>query len=155
MKDTPAKVRPFWRVPALCLGIGLGLSLLALVPIQLMAENPAMQGADRPQPNTPPVARSDRIGSVAGPPPGARTIKDDSRFGCASRDYLSSISNMLAQGDSMAAENAIREGFTTGQCVPFNSGEPVYVEKFDWGLVEIRRPGQSTTYWTFTESIGQ
>ena len=155
MKDMPTKVQPFWRVPLLGLGIGLGLSLLAVVPIQPLTQSPAMQSADRPQPNTPPVAQSDRIGSVAGPPPGARTIKDDSRFGCASRDYLSSISNMLAQGDSMAAENAIREGFTTGQCVPFNSGEPVYVEKFDWGVVEIRRPGQSTTYWTFTESIGQ
>lgn len=155
MKDMPTKAQPFWRVPLFCLGIGLGLSLLALVPIQLMTGNRATQGADRPQANTPLAARSDRIKSVADQPPGAKKIKDDSRFGCVSRDYLGSISNMLAQGDSMAAENAIREGFTTGQCVPFNSGEPVYIEKFDWGMIKIRRLGQPTTYWTFIESIGQ
>lgn len=40
----------------------------------------------------------------------------------------------------------------SGQCVPFTKGEPVYIEKTDWGMIEVRRAGEASTYWTFIEA---
>lgn len=148
MKPKSTKERPFWQVPLIALGAGLGLSLLAVMPMLTPSQGPPPQAVQAPQPEkSPPAAQPETPA-----PDGTRRIKGDDRFGCASREYMDRLTKMSAQGDMAASENGIRAGFASGQCVPFIKGEPVYIEKFDWSMIEVRRPGEATTYWTFIEA---
>jgi hypothetical protein len=85
-------------------------------------------------------------------PPGAMRINGENRFGCSDREYFDRLGKIGGQGDEAALADGIRMGFASGVCVPFKAGEPVYLEENQWGIIKVRRPGEQTGYWTFTEA---
>jgi hypothetical protein len=86
---------------------------------------------------------------------GQRRISEDYRFGCTDRDYYEKMVEYSVRGDKAAFSSAFSWGLTAGTCTIFEAGEPVYVmDTAIWsGLVRVRRPGETTEYWTSIESV--
>ncbi len=82
-------------------------------------------------------------------------IVGDSRFGCISKDYFSTLTGYASNNDLEALKKGLLVGFLTGQCILFNNGEPVIVTDTSLfsGLTQIRREGDTGRYWTHAEAV--
>ena len=74
-------------------------------------------------------------------------------FGCKDKDYYNQFFHF--KGDEAAFNEHLRQGLATGQCVTFKEGSTIYLTSSTWtGLVQIRKEGKTTSYWSQTEMLG-
>jgi hypothetical protein len=75
-------------------------------------------------------------------------------FGCTTEELFDEIAGYRTNGDKDAFVAAMTEGILTGECTLFEDGEAVYLEDTAiWsGMVQVRRPGERTKYWTNFEA---
>ena len=75
--------------------------------------------------------------------------------GCVSKDYFSKLVGYTVDKDLRAFKKGLEAGLLTGQCTWFKNGEAVFVTDTSIfsGLVQIRRKGDTTAYWTNIEAI--
>ncbi len=76
-------------------------------------------------------------------------------FACASRDYYMQAINLAVQEDRLAFGRHLMKGYGTGECVYFSHGERVFFMdvRLTAGLVSIRRPSETRSYWTRMEAV--
>ncbi len=90
---------------------------------------------------------------------GARAAEDcisgNDWFGCSDKDYFKTLVGYAASQDSEAFGQGLALGILTGKCVNFQDGEQVHITDtavFS-GLVELRRSGELSEYWTNIEAV--
>lgn len=82
MKPKSTKERPFWQVPVIALGAGLGLSLLALIPLSITTGRRTSQAISpsfrQPALQSPPavVIQSAHVAQVPQPAPRPLSVQD-------------------------------------------------------------------------------
>ena len=87
---------------------------------------------------------------------GRYTIVSDSYFGCGSKADFETMVTYVSQGDKAAFSSAYTLGLAAGTVTLFKKGEVVYLMDATWtGGVQVRREGETATYWTVTEAIGR
>jgi len=86
---------------------------------------------------------------------GQYTIVDDGYFGCVSREDRSDLIQYLIQHDEQAFTNELATLTIYGEATVFKKGEVVFLmdTKIFSGLVQVRREGETTKYWTSIEAI--
>ena len=84
-------------------------------------------------------------------------IKGDGWFGCVTKELHDEIIGYAVAGDEEAFKSALASGLMTGECTMFKDGETVYLEDTSiWsGMIQVRRPGETTKYWTNLEAAEQ
>ncbi len=82
-------------------------------------------------------------------------VVGESHFGCGSKDYFSKLVGYAVDKDIEAFKKGLAVGLLTGQCTLFKNGETVFVTDTSIfsGLVQVRRKGDTTTYWTNMETV--
>ena len=80
-------------------------------------------------------------------------ITKDNQFGDASKEDLQTIIQYARDGDTALVQKALDEGYLTGTITYFKNGEPIDVEEHGDGLIKVRRPGETQTYWTIIQAI--
>ncbi len=82
-------------------------------------------------------------------------IVGDGYFGCISKDYFNGLVSYVVDKDMEAFKTGLAAGILTKQCVLFKSGETVFIidTSIFSGLVQIRRKGTITEYWTNMEAV--
>lgn len=74
-------------------------------------------------------------------------------YGCIQKDTLENLETFRSE-DKAAFENALTEDIIEQQCTLFKVGDDVFADDVSFtGLVKIRRPGKTVSYWTIVESI--
>lgn len=88
---------------------------------------------------------------------GLRRISGNGWIGCKDKAILEKMVRFSMQKDQEAFQKEGLLGLTTGVCIPFRDGEPVYVEDSSgWGsLLKIRRKGDTEEYWILREAVGE
>jgi hypothetical protein len=86
-----------------------------------------------------------------------RRISRDASFGCLSRDTYEKLVDLAVQGDNVAFQKLLTAAFLTGECIPFERGQTVYIEdtKLFSGMVKVRPSGEVQGYWTAIEAVAQ
>ena len=84
-------------------------------------------------------------------------ISDEGWFGCTEREQLDKLTQYATQKDKDAFSRELARGLVTGTCTRFDEGEIVYLMEATIfaGVVNVRRKGETQTYWTYTEAIRQ
>lgn len=82
-------------------------------------------------------------------------IKSDSYFGCVDKDDYSRIVGYAVDGDSELFKSELSKLILVGQATIFEKDEQVYLEDTSIfsGMIQIRRVGEVTEYWTALEAI--
>jgi hypothetical protein len=82
-------------------------------------------------------------------------INGDHYYGCTTKEKFDELLGYITDNDMNAFTQAFDEGLIEGTVVAFKNREPVYVEDapFLSGMVELRRSGETQTYWTVSEAI--
>lgn len=127
-----------------------GIVLLVIFLAWVLPDN----DTDETPGNSTPAASSTSQGSTPRPI-GQYRITADGYFGCVNRETYTEILMLLAQGDKEAFTDALVACTIYGAATIFEEGEVVYlVDTKVWsGLVQIRRAGEATRYWTMIEAI--
>ena len=84
-------------------------------------------------------------------------IVDDGWFGCTEREQLNKLTQYTTQKDKEAFNRELAMGLVTGMCTQFEEGEIVFLMDATVfaGVVNVRRKGETQTYWTYREAIRQ
>lgn len=90
----------------------------------------------------------------AGSPPSLITVQGGDHLGCRAREAYSEIAGYATAGDPAAFQAAASQSIDAGQCTVFAVGESVHLEGLAVlkGLAQLRRPGDTVTYWTAIEA---
>lgn len=82
-------------------------------------------------------------------------IKDDTNFGCVEKDDYSRLVGYLVDGDRAIFESELTALMYQEKATIFEQGEKVYLEDTGIlsGMIQIRRAGEPTAYWTALEAI--
>lgn len=85
----------------------------------------------------------------------SKHIVGDSFFGCADKDYFSELVGYAVDKDVEAFKKGLRTGMLTGQCTMFKNEDEVFLTDTSIfsGLVQVRRRGDTTAYWTNLEAV--
>lgn len=83
---------------------------------------------------------------------GERTIGKGG-FACKKEDDYDKLIGFSAQEDSEAFSKYLGTRIVTGECTMLKSGEKIYLESVGLGTLQIRRKGESDTYWTYREAV--
>ena len=85
----------------------------------------------------------------------SKHIVGDSHFGCVSKDYFNKLVGYAVDKDMEAFKKGLVAGMLTGQCTLFKSGEEVFLTDTSIfsGLIQVRRRGDTTAYWTNIEAV--
>ena len=105
--------------------------------------------------DTTPTTRSPSTTSSSLRVSGQYTIVDDGCFGCVSREDRNDLIQYLIQNDEQAFSNELAVLTLYGKATVFKKGEVVFLmdTKIFSGLVQVRREGETTKYWTNIEAI--
>lgn len=146
IRKKPHAVRGF----LISAGVAFGAIALMPEPSQGVSASAPVATSPEPAATTPQEPAADAPASSTP----WRYIVDEVQFGCASKDDFARIVSYAADGDREAYTQAITDGFTSGQCRPFQADQEVYVEggNFLGGLVELRAKGETATWWTNIEA---
>lgn len=108
---------------------------------------PAPTAGDTRSSTTKPTSTPDTTGRY--------TITGDGWFGCVSQQDFLDISAYRSQGDKTAFTNALSARMASGIATIFKKGEVVFLAdtKIFSGIVQVRREGETTKYWTNLEAI--
>lgn len=82
-------------------------------------------------------------------------VAGKNHFGCVSKDYFNKLIGYAVDKDLEAFKKGLGAGLLTGECTMFKSGETVFITDTSVfsGLVQIRRKGDTTAYWTNMEAV--
>lgn len=80
-------------------------------------------------------------------------IDGSGRYSCIHKDDYNQTAEFIAQNDREAFTKFLGLGINTGVCTMFKAGEPVNVSSAGFMTTQIRRQGDTTKYWTSTESL--
>ena len=82
-------------------------------------------------------------------------VAKDHQIGCVEKDDYKRMVSYAIHGDMVSFQQALTEGLKTGTFTQFKLGEPVYLEdtSFWEALVKLRRPGETASYWTATDTV--
>ena len=85
----------------------------------------------------------------------SRRISSDKFFGCIDLDYHKKLTNYAVQKDIETFAKDLTDGLLLGKCTLFKSGEEVFLvdTAFFYGLIKLRRKGDTAEYWTIIEAI--
>jgi hypothetical protein len=73
--------------------------------------------------------------------------------GCTNEDVYDNAVKLAVQGDNLAFAKYLAAGHALGVCTTFKAGEPVYIAESGLLKVKVRRPGQTSEYWTDREAV--
>ena len=81
-----------------------------------------------------------------------RTINTGTWLGCKTKETKDELTQYIVDGDRVAYRRAATTYILEGKCVLFDEGERVYLvdTALFSGLVKLRRPGETVSYWTNT-----
>ena len=87
--------------------------------------------------------------------PGEKRIDGSSWIGCIDRDHYEELVEIASTGDNEAFRKTLVARVLVGQCIMFKDKETVYVTDtaIFSGLVQLRKKGETTKYWTGIEAI--
>ncbi|MBI1214514.1 MAG: hypothetical protein GC185_01685 [Alphaproteobacteria bacterium] len=75
--------------------------------------------------------------------------------GCHHKERLKALHDYINEGDQKAFDDALAEAVFIRECTLFKKGDKVYAEDVNWhGQVKVRRPGETTFWWTDRERVG-
>lgn len=133
----------------------LGLAILGALVALLFLALPAFDGTDNPYALAKVPASTQTRQSNDYANWGGDRIAGAYFFGCTDKDYFEQVATYALQGDRQAFSNALAAGLVSGTCTKFEKDEPVYVvgSGLFSGLMRVRRPGESSEYWTVIEAV--
>ncbi|MFM0284123.1 hypothetical protein P0D75_39560 [Paraburkholderia sediminicola] len=87
-------------------------------------------------------------------PPGVHKIADGTWLGCESDKLHSKLTSYSVAGDKAAFKKAVLMAISNGECTLFRTGETVQLmdTAIFRGMVQLRRLGDTTEYWTNIEA---